>query len=218
MTLALYAGIALGLALAASTKPGAAGNYFIEPTFAAAVFAGRGLAYFAGLVRTRRSWRPLVAVLSLVLVYPPLDTFRNSPLIKRVWSSSPNPAHLDVPAAHVFRRLEEVRGDVLFGDAGLAVRSGRPVLLLDQFNCSYLADAGCLDLSELVGRLRRREIAAVLLEHPEPFHRTGSGYLWCPREIAQAVSSRYRFEGMIYGQYLYVPSGTGSDPPPRDTE
>ena len=191
----LYAGTSLSLAVAASTKSGASINYFIEPIFAAAILAGGGLARLAALLRRRPSWRPGFILLTVVLSLGVLAGFGYP---------SPETDALFVPSPPIVRRLARVRGDILFGDAGLALRSERPVLLLDKFNCSYLSDAGRLDLAELVGRLQRREIAAVLLEHPSPFE-MGGEQAWWPREVALAIAEHYRFEEQIEDQYLFVP-------------
>jgi hypothetical protein len=87
--------------------------------------------------------------------------------------------------------------------------------LLDQFNCSYLADAGRMDLAELVARLRRREVAAVLLDDATPFVTAGGQPCW-PRDVAQAIASHYRFEEKVHDQYLYVPVAAGTDASPQD--
>ena len=200
--LTLFAGISLCLAVIACSKLGGFLNYFIEPLFAAAILAGSGLARVAALVRRRPSRRPHFILLTLVLSLGVLVGFVPSFSETRT---------LAVPAQPIFRRLAAVRGDILFGDAGLAMRSGRPVLLLDKFNCSYLADAGRLDPAELVGRLRRHEIAAVLLMHPSPFEMNGE-QPWWPRGVAQAIAAHYRLEEQIEDQYLFVPAATGDDP------
>jgi hypothetical protein len=196
IVLPLYAVLALWLATVASVKPGADHNYFIEPLFATAILAGRGLSRAWCLVQHRPYVRRRFVRLTLVLSVPMIVALVHLAVV------SPTIA---VPAEQVLRALDAVPGDILFGDAGLAVRSGRPVLLLDKFNCAYLANAGQLDPAELIDRLQRHEIAAVLLDQSS-VNETFNGQVWWPPGVAQAVAEHYRFREVIHGQYLYVPA------------
>jgi|GEM_PF-1207811 len=194
--LVLYSLLSLGLAVTSSLKLGADRNYYLEPLFAAAVLSGRGMIRFEALGRRwRRSRAALLTVIAVA----------SAPAIARTPELRLDLIDGTTDSERIFRHLAPIKGDVLFGDSGLAVRSGRPVLLLDIFNVSYLSDAGKLDMSLLLDRLERRQIAAVVLDDRTPFRQSSWGLLWWPRPLAEAIDRNYLFRGMVDTHFLYVP-------------
>jgi len=197
--LQLYVVTSLAWALITSLKAGANLNYFVEPAFAIAMFSGLGLQTLYLQMRRKETIRVLgFAVLLLLFEFSRSRTWW-------IWFTDRPFMVSRSPVALINKELEQYPGDILFDDSGLAVHSGRNVLLLDNFNASYLADAGKINFEELVGRLERQEISAVVTRRSIYDHIHYQ--LWWPRSVAFAINDRYSFAGQIGHHFrLYLPN------------
>lgn len=192
--LTLYAVVSLGVAVLLSAKAGAGGYYFMEPAIAAAILSGRGLGSYAAVTRRKPGWRLAGVITSLVLAVQTI----------RVAASEPHfHSGINGDTDQVLTELAAIPGDILFGDAGLAMRSGRPVLLLDKFNASYLSDAGLIDCGALTHRLEQLEISAVVIERPTDAHTRGQ--FWWPRPVAAAIDKHYVYKRKCGDQMILLP-------------
>ncbi len=179
-------------AAATSAKAGAALNYFLEPAFSLAFFVPAAVAWVS-----ERHWgvRLVGAVGAGAILLSVLYVGFNRWL-------SPQPS---VPVARVLARAAQMGRPVLFQDAGLALRYGEPILLLDTFNASYLSDAGVIDLTPLARRLHEHEVAAVVLRQYGPY-----AYVWevnwLPRLVAQEIVAHYELVDLIAPEsWFYAP-------------
>jgi hypothetical protein len=208
LSLILYVVFSLALAIITSFKAGADMNYFIEPAMAVSVFAGRGLNRFSSLLRRHERLRVVGVVVAILILEPTRSVFSDFWLPNRTWAVPRDPSN-------IFESLRPLKGDILFDDSGLAVRSGRPVLLLDKFNASYLHDAGLIGCQELVDRLKRREISAIVFYNAPFSHLHGQS--WWPRNVSHAIADNYSYAGSLDGYSLYLPSDwPARDPIPRE--
>ena len=103
--------------------------------------------------------------------------------------------------------IQEYPGLVLIGDASLAVKSGKPVLLLDKFNASYLCDAGKIDVSAVTDLLCRREITAIGTTWLDT---ELMGQPWWPRPIRDAIFEHYEEVQGMEGYWVFLPAGPGT--------
>jgi hypothetical protein len=191
----LYACISAIVAAASSVKAGADVNYFLEPGFAIAALAGGTWPAMERLID--RSLRHRVVgccALFLLLTAP----FINQ-AIKKTRTYARNDGRYAVAMPHI----ESLSGPVLIGDAGLAVRSGKRVLLLDKFNAAYLADRTDMAFAELVAMLQRREIAEVIAD--VPIDAKHHEQFWWPRPVREAIRNAYQFAGSIAEYRVYRP-------------
>jgi hypothetical protein len=99
--------------------------------------------------------------------------------------------------------ISQIPGSVLIGDAGLAMRSEKPVLLLDVFNASYLADADEIHFAELRKMLERREIKAVIGEFTLD-SKIGNQPIW-PRLLTELIVENYETASPIAGFWVRTP-------------
>jgi hypothetical protein len=196
--LVAYLLTAVAVAIGTSGKLGAGANYFIEPVVAAAMVAGRGLRYWAAAARRfpAISW-----VLVLILLSPPEGPGRygRDDVVARTYPEV------------VSERLRTIPGDVLIENPGLALRVGRRILLLTDFNAAYLSAAGTLSCHLLVRALERGDMAAVLAMHPDVSATYGGQPYW-PAEVAQAITRHYRLAERVGTQWLFLPKATMPEP------
>jgi hypothetical protein len=193
--LTAYAVFSLVWSIFLSAKAGADQNYFLEPVFAWAIMAGRGLQRAEAWTRCRTGWRWTCALLLLLLI---LGTIHHFLHLRLDWLEEKD------DNGSTLQQLEAIPGDILFSDAGLALRSGRKLWLLDKFNAAYLGEKGIITFSELLARLNQGTIAAVVLEHPSPWA-TVWGFPWWPPTVARAIQTHYVYVGRIEDYYLFLP-------------
>jgi hypothetical protein len=195
LALTLYLVFATAVAVITTAKAGSDRNYFIEPIVVASILGSRGAKRLEAIVR---HYPRLALPVPLLLIALAVYTERHALDVCTPMFTLPT------GSKQVLGRIERIDGDVLFADSGLAVRSGRPIQLLDNFNASYLADAGRIDFAPLIRRLERGEIGAVVLDHQTPFA-TAWGRFWWPRGVAIAIDRNYEFERAVGGKYFFLP-------------
>jgi hypothetical protein len=188
----IHALLSLGLAVAACAKAGADLNYFIEPVFSLAFFVPHAIQRLQAAGRLVRAVSVVLAAgVLLGIIYRTLDR----------WTTP-----IEVPPTRaVLEKAESFGRPVLFQDSGLALRYGEPILLLDSFNASYLCEAGVLDVSALAQRLRRREIAAVVVRQMS----LGASVWevsWIPRPLVSEAAAHYELADYVYpNAWFYRP-------------
>lgn len=186
----------LTIAVGTAAKAGADINYFLEPLLASTMFVGRG-------VEALRQWagarvpRQVFLFAGLILVCEPTVFFMLPDKVYRL--SAPKPSVEE----RALEALQDRPRPMLIGDAGLAVRLDQEPILLDKFNVSYLVDAGKVDVSELVDRLKTHNIRAVVSE--VHLKQKISGQPWWPRPIQQAIQEHYQPMASIDGYWFFVP-------------
>ena len=191
--LQLHAMLALAAGVAMSVKAGAALNYFLEATFALAVFAPRGPAAaerwslpFAGL-----KWAFVLATGFFVL-FRTLDRWLYPPPV--------------VSTQEVLTKAEAYGRPALFQDSGLAIRFGTPILLLDSFNASYLADRGVLNIEPLARELHEQSVAVVVLSQESPYASVWE-VSWLPTPVAREIAAHYELADYVEPSgWFYLPS------------
>lgn len=189
----VYAVVSILLAVVTCTKGGAAKNYFLEPTIALCVMAPFGVRWIR-LRQDTRAGALMLVTLAITCSLTPVRALKRTRELQAQASSN----------APVLDHLARTPGLILFGDAGLAVRAGRPILLLDKYNVSYMSDAGLVDVAQLVELLEQRGIAALVLDHPcADVHENGQP--WWPREVSEAIECHYACEGAVGDQWLFRP-------------
>jgi hypothetical protein len=200
----LYAILSLVVAVILSAKAGADRNYFIEPIMAIAVLAGIGMNRLHAVTKRFHSVRIVTNVGIVIISISPFLRFNDMWFNQHTYLTPLDPKEM-------FAELDSIDGDILFEDSGLALRSGRPILLLDTFNASYLADARLIDFTPLVRRLEQHEIGAVILKGD--LQRTVCGVSWWPKDLAKAITNHYRYSRTIHEVIrVYVPSGRRHTP------
>lgn len=194
---AIYALFSFAIATGSSLKAGADINYFIEPGFAFSMIAGLTWDSVQRNVTSTLD-RRLIGFFVFFFVFLMPITYRSAWIYSHA-STDGNVRH-ELALAHV----KSTPGLVLIGDAGLAFRSGKPVLLLDKFNASYLADAGRIRFEELLESLERQEIAEVIVDLP--LDAKLGDQPWWPLPLQNSIRRYYQPAGSIAGFSIYSPS------------
>jgi hypothetical protein len=191
----LYLFAAALVAFVSSAKAGADINYFLEPGLAACIIAGCCLSKMAEWNRNS-AWRPAGVFFSLLFLCESMfdqALLSPVPIVRAGYNER----------ANITRIAGELPGDVLVGDAGIALRCAKRVLLLDKFNASYLSDAGRIQFVELLELIRKARISAIFCD--VPLDATLEEHYWWPRPIQQAILKNYRPTKYLYGFRVFEP-------------
>jgi hypothetical protein len=174
-------------------------NYFLEPGFAIAVLVGRSWTRLARRLDRSYEWR-LLGCVALFFLCEPIFLSAGKMVFRQNH-------RLQYPAA-ILQVVRQSSGPVLIGDAGLAMRAEKPVLLLDKFNASYLADAGRIDCARVAKMLREGEVTVVISE--VPLHAKIGNQSWWPKPLRRAITEFYCETAVIPGYWVFQPKGRGS--------
>jgi len=189
-----YALCAFVTALSSSSKLGADMNYFLEPGLALAILAGQSWRILAAWITESISNRVAWFVVGMLLCDSVV-------LSRNATHVSPEVSEIDQKRA--LAEINRLPGAVLIGDAGLAMRANKTVLLLDKFNASYLSEAGKVNFSELLSMLERKEVSAVVSD--VRLEDSIRGMPWWPRPIQRAIAEHYFRDGKFAGYWLFRP-------------
>lgn len=199
----LHSLLSLAAAIAMCMKAGAALNYFLEATFALAVFVPLGL-------EIADRWRSAAVALKWIFVLAAwfFVTYR----VAERWAfERPEP---EAQTDAVLDRVRTYGVPVLFQDSGLAIRFGEPILLLDSFNASYLADARVLDITPLAWQLHEGSVKAVVLSQQYPWAAVWE-VTWLPRAVAAEISAHYELADVAGKRaWIYAPAPKRDRPVP----
>jgi hypothetical protein len=193
---AIYGVLCFPLAVFTSLKAGADMNYFLEPGFAAAILAGHGWTSLSKSM-SRSATRDIVACAALVLLCEPI-------YYAAAWASVAQGSDAVLSKESIILRfVRELRGPVLIGDAGIAMRADKPVLLLDKFNASYLAEAERIRFPHLLALIENHQLAAVVSE--VPLDAAIEQQPWWPRPIIDAVKKSFHEVKPVAGYHVFLP-------------
>lgn len=186
----LYFLIALAQGLVTCSRLGSSLNYFLEALVASCLLVPSGL-------RTMEdSWknklRPLLPVLTLVLVFPS---------ILFLWRSVQDVRFQEMQS--IRKLVLEAKGFVITDNSRLALLS-RESLFIDPFQLSYLEKAGRWNVQGLADLLRRREVEYVVLSRPIEQPMTWQGLARVPDGVISAVRNDYVFSRLVDNYYVYV--------------
>jgi hypothetical protein len=189
----LYFSSSLAIALVTSLKVGADMNYFIEPGFAVTLLAGRAWPQVRRWL-ARGKAKAIVGFLAIL--------FACEGYYFRVnWGALEMQKNERDARFRTF--VDEMGPQVLIGDAGVAMRAGGRIWLLDKFNASYLCDAGVIDLHEVVRMIEKEEFTGVVSD--VDLDASVEGYLWWPKPVAVAIHRHYPKEEIHEGYRIFLP-------------
>jgi hypothetical protein len=180
------------VAVASSIKAGADLNYFIEPGMALSIFAVVHWGRLSRLVSASRGasvvcmGSMLIGVASLVWNPP--------------WTSL-SEAESGESQQRVFKFINSLDRPALIGDAGMAIRAGQTIWILDKFNASYLQASGLIDCAELVERIERREFAVIVSDVAIDAELQGCG--WWPRDARISIEKNYPVKRLLGRSFIY---------------
>ena len=186
---------ALVVSMAGSTKLGSDTYYFMEPLAASLVLSGVGLGFLMeeGMDSLRKA--PAAALVGLFTV----GIAGSVGLTARIaeFRYEPNDRVIQLAA--------QASGDVLIEDENVALKCGKPVMIMDPFAFAYMEKRSRWDAGPLNRRILARDFGAIILRSPleHPSHYQGEIY-WATTTL-EAMERAYRMEEMVDGYFVYRP-------------
>lgn len=98
-----------------------------------------------------------------------------------------------------------IRGAVLLEYPYLAVRSGRPPVVMDVLHYRQLVDRGIISAEVLATEIERKQYELVVLGDRLEGGDSPARFLRWPHRVWKALGDNYRYLDTVDGQFLYVP-------------
>jgi hypothetical protein len=201
-----YGLLALGYGTLTLMRAGSDYNHLIEATAVLAMLAGLGFdrALDLSQVRSGRavsSWATTYVVVALLLALAPMPA-----LMMRLSVY----ARLSPDSTELIDRIRSTPGPVLTErEAFAVVMAGKEPIGGEPFGIGLLSRAGQFDPSVFNAYIDDRTFDLIVLRGPVEDVAGYFGFDWWPPGTRELIADRYRFESMLDGFYLYVPT----DPP-----
>ncbi len=201
--LLFYAYISFALNIAGCMKEGSDYNYWLEPLFVLSVFASWGFS----LLYQYNKWRgPLVLLMAASIGLP----LWGSPthFDRGMWENqrlSPNAAQAEIDT------ISSLQGKVLILNEGLALRSEKPLFLVDAFNARYLEELDQINTATLANQINHKTFLLLVFDH----WRQPNESWWWPRQILQAIRSNYEPCKDLFQLSLWCPKKANSRLKPK---